>query len=127
MSVSTVAIRSESPLRFKSQPRRLPEKGPAMGRAKSLTGIARDEIRSFVRDVEEAIRDHKVTDLEAARLRRSGQRAESAISFADARAQLANLLMQDAQDARNIETKCARAKVSPLVFDMGIPDPLEAA
>lgn len=98
-----------------------------MGRAKSLTGIACDELRRFRRDVDEVMRDRKVTDLEAARLRRSGQRADSALSFADARVALAALLMVDAQDARNIETKCARANVSPIVFDMGMPDPLEAA
>ena len=90
-----------------------------MGRARSVTAIALDEFLAFAAEVQTAVNDGRITDIEAARIRLRGTAARGAISFAHARNEVARLALDDVQDARNIETKCAKARIDPIVFDFG--------
>ena len=97
-----------------------------MGAAKTVTSVARAACQDFYEEVMAAIADRKIVDIEEARLRKKWQRASAALAVADGRMHAIRLLSADVQDVRNIEATCARANVSPAIFELD-PDPLSAA
>lgn len=92
-----------------------------MGRARGHSGIAVIDFMAYVAEVNTSTADGKVTALEAARIRLREGIADASIRFTHARNEVVRIALEDVRDARNIESKCAKARISPLVFDFG-PD-----
>jgi hypothetical protein len=92
-----------------------------MGRAELVTAPALRDFQEYAETVARVLRcgDLSSGSLHLVRVHR--EIAEASMTFAHNRIQVADLATHTVRDARNIETKCARARISSLVFDLG-PD-----
>jgi histone acetyltransferase (RNA polymerase elongator complex component) len=96
-----------------------------VGRAEIVTAPAVRDFQDYAETVKRILTrgDLSPGSLHLVRVQRDI--AEAAITFAHNRAQVARLALENVSNVRNIEVKCARARVPVHVFDLG-PEP-EAA
>ena len=92
-----------------------------MGQARLVTTRALDVFRDTRKEIVDATNAGDIAPFRAARIYGQLVRLEDEMTFADNRAHVASLALRDVKDVRNIEERCARAWMNPVVFDLG-PD-----
>jgi hypothetical protein len=92
-----------------------------MGRAEIVTAPALRDFQEYAETVARVLRCGDFSPGSLHLVRVQGDIAGASLEFAHNRVQVADLAMHTVRDARNIEAKCARARISSLVFDLG-PD-----
>ena len=90
-----------------------------MGRAELVTAPALRDFLDFAETVARVLRcqDFSAGSMQLVRVQRDI--AEASMTFAHNRTQLVDLALLTVRDARNIDSKCARARVPVHVFDLG--------
>ena len=99
---------------------------PALGAARTVTSVARAACQEYHEEVMRTIATVRLDQFRQQRLRSLWTVANARLAIADGRMHAIRLLSGDVSDVRNIEATCAKAAVSPVIFDID-PDPLSAA
>lgn len=95
-----------------------------MGQARLVTVSALALFGDMKREVMEGTDRGEITPFRASRIAQALDSLASALVFAHNRAAVASLALRDVRDVRNIENACAKARISPLTFDLGPGGPV---
>lgn len=93
-----------------------------MGRARLVTDTALDFFTDLRTELDRGALAGEITPLCASRVLHKAQALHDAMTFANNRASLARLALEDVQDTHNIETRCAKARISPRLFGLQLAD-----